>query len=92
MHRATARTMLGSMVSLRCLIVDDSLPFLRSARALLERGGVTVVGVATTGDEALRRAVELEPDSCSSMSTSVTRAASSLHSAWCGRLPYHHPG
>ncbi len=54
--------MLGSVVSLRCLIVDDSLPFLRSARALLERGGVTVVGVATTGDEALRQVVELDPD------------------------------
>ena len=50
------------MVPLRCLIVDDSHHFLKSARALLERGGVTVVGTATTVEEALRRADELNPD------------------------------
>ncbi len=47
---------------LRCLIVDDSPYFLRSARALLEREGIAVVGVASTGAEALRRAEELKPD------------------------------
>ena len=50
------------MAPLRCLIVDDSAPFLRSAGALLERGGLTVVGNASTAEEALRRAVELDPD------------------------------
>jgi len=47
---------------LRCLIVDDSPRFLAAARGLLEREGVAVVGVASTGDEALRRVDELRPD------------------------------
>jgi DNA-binding NarL/FixJ family response regulator len=47
---------------LRCLIVDDSPTVLRAAGELLERQGVAVVGVAATGDEALRLAKELEPD------------------------------
>ncbi len=47
---------------LRCLIVDDSPRFLDAARGLLERQGVTVVGVAANGAEALRRAQELRPD------------------------------
>ena len=47
---------------LRCLIVDDSPRFLDAARGLLERQGVAVVGVASTGAEALRRAGELRPD------------------------------
>jgi CheY-like chemotaxis protein len=47
---------------LRCLIVDDSPRFLDAARGLLEGQGVTVVGVASTGAEALRRVVELRPD------------------------------
>ena len=46
----------------RCLIVDDSRRFLDAARLLLEREGVAVVGVATTSDEALRLADELQPD------------------------------
>ena len=49
-------------LALRCLIVDDSAGFLVVARSLLEREGITVVGVASTGAEALHRAVELEPD------------------------------
>lgn len=47
---------------LRCLIVDDSASFLEVARVLLEREELTVAGVASTGDEALRRAEELRPD------------------------------
>jgi DNA-binding NarL/FixJ family response regulator len=47
---------------LRCLIVDDSPRFLDAARGLLEREGVTVVGVASTAAEALQRAEELRPD------------------------------
>jgi two-component system, NarL family, nitrate/nitrite response regulator NarL len=46
----------------RCLIVDDSLGFLAAARRLLERGGITVAGVAANGAEALLRAKELRPD------------------------------
>jgi DNA-binding NarL/FixJ family response regulator len=49
-------------MTLRCVIVDDSAPFLRAARALLEREGVTVVGVAYTGAEARRQVEELRPD------------------------------
>jgi CheY-like chemotaxis protein len=46
----------------RCLIVDDSPRFLEAARGLLERQGVTVVGVASNSADALQRAGELRPD------------------------------
>jgi DNA-binding NarL/FixJ family response regulator len=49
-------------VALRCLIVDDSPHFLEAARTLLERQGVEVVGLVSTGDEAERHAEELAPD------------------------------
>ena len=44
------------------LIVDDNRQFLEAARALLEREGMRVVGVAATSAQALRRAAELRPD------------------------------
>jgi DNA-binding NarL/FixJ family response regulator len=44
------------------LIVDDNAGFLKAASDLLEREGIHVVGVASTGDEAMRRAAELQPD------------------------------
>jgi DNA-binding NarL/FixJ family response regulator len=47
---------------LRCLIVDDSPQFLAAARGLLEREGISVVGVASTTAEALERVEELRPD------------------------------
>jgi DNA-binding NarL/FixJ family response regulator len=43
-------------MNVRCLIVDDSRRFLDAARGLLERQGLSVVGEASTGDEALRLA------------------------------------
>ncbi|MEI5523350.1 response regulator [Streptomyces brasiliscabiei] len=49
-------------MSMRCLIVDDSARFLEAARTLLERDGIDVVAVASTGAEALARAAELAPD------------------------------
>jgi two-component system nitrate/nitrite response regulator NarL len=49
-------------VALRCLIVDDSEEFLASARRLLSAQGVAVVGVASSGVEAVRLAEELLPD------------------------------
>jgi DNA-binding NarL/FixJ family response regulator len=49
-------------VNLRCLIVDDSSRFLAAARGLLERQGMAVVGVASTGAQALRLAEHLRPD------------------------------
>ncbi|MEK6440594.1 response regulator [Pseudonocardia sp. T1-2H] len=50
------------MAALRCLIIDDNSGFLQAARALLEREGLRIVGVASTGAEALRCAAELHPD------------------------------
>jgi CheY-like chemotaxis protein len=47
---------------LRCLVVDDNPSFLEAARALLERQGMSVVGVASNGAEALQQARGLEPD------------------------------
>jgi DNA-binding NarL/FixJ family response regulator len=49
-------------VSLRCLIVDDSSRFGDEARSLLEHEGVSVVGVAASGDEAVRLGNALAPD------------------------------
>ena len=49
-------------MSIRCLLVDDSDAFLEAASVLLEREGITVVGVASTSAEALRRARALRPD------------------------------
>jgi CheY-like chemotaxis protein len=46
----------------RCLIVDDNSGFLEVARALLEREGFQVVGVASTGAEAVQSAAQLHPD------------------------------
>lgn len=51
-----------SRMALRCLIVDDSIGFLEAARALLEQEGLTIVGTASNGEDALRRAKELRPD------------------------------
>jgi len=42
--------------------VDDSSSFLEAAQALLEREGLSVAGVASSGAEALSRAAELRPD------------------------------
>jgi DNA-binding NarL/FixJ family response regulator len=47
---------------LRCVIVDDSPSFVDAATSLLERQGVTVVGVASTSVEALQLVGELQPD------------------------------
>jgi DNA-binding NarL/FixJ family response regulator len=46
----------------QCLIVDDNPRFAASARRLLESQGITVMGVASTSEEALRRVGELRPD------------------------------
>jgi DNA-binding NarL/FixJ family response regulator len=46
----------------RCLLVDDSQAFQQAARVLLEREGLTVVGVASTIAGALRQARALRPD------------------------------
>lgn len=60
--RAPRRRWHTGRMPLQCLIVDDYQPFLKVARAKLERQGMVVVGVATSGSEALRQARELSPD------------------------------
>jgi CheY-like chemotaxis protein len=47
---------------LRCLLVDDNDVFLETASLLLEREGLTVVGMASSIAEALRQARALRPD------------------------------
>jgi two-component system, NarL family, nitrate/nitrite response regulator NarL len=49
-------------MTLRCLIVDDNAAFLSAARELLTRQGMRVVGLASTGSDAVRQADELRPD------------------------------
>jgi len=46
----------------RCLIVDDSAVFVDAACHLLEHEGITVVGVASTSQEAILRFEDLAPD------------------------------
>ena len=52
----------AGVMTLRCLIVDDSPRFLAAARGLLERQGIMVVGVASTSAQALHQATQLRPD------------------------------
>jgi DNA-binding NarL/FixJ family response regulator len=47
---------------LRCLLVDDNAAFLEAASVLLEREGMTVVGVASNSAAALQQAHVLRPD------------------------------
>jgi len=47
---------------IRCLLVDDNEAFLEAASVLLEREGLTIVGVASSIAEALRQARALRPD------------------------------
>lgn len=49
-------------VALSCLIVDDNPEFLATARVLLQREGIDVVGVASTVAGALVLSAELRPD------------------------------
>jgi DNA-binding NarL/FixJ family response regulator len=63
---------------LQSLLVDDNDAFLEAAGVLLEREGMTVVGVASDTAGALRQARALRPTSSSSISGWGTRAASTL--------------
>jgi two-component system, NarL family, nitrate/nitrite response regulator NarL len=49
-------------VPMCCLLVDDNRTFLETARDLLDREGVTVVGIASSSAEALTQAGALRPD------------------------------
>ena len=44
------------------LIVDDNKSFLEAASILLEREGLSIAGVASTGADALRQVAALHPD------------------------------
>jgi DNA-binding NarL/FixJ family response regulator len=61
MRSSLSAAILAAM-ALRSLIVDDNALFLASARDLLEREGMPVIGVASTSAEALRLVRELRPD------------------------------
>jgi DNA-binding NarL/FixJ family response regulator len=60
--RAVSPGAILQSVSLRCLIVDDNAAFLAASRMVLQGQGVSVVGVARSVAEGLRRAEELTPD------------------------------
>jgi CheY-like chemotaxis protein len=60
--RSAGRTAIVTGVSLTCVIVDDSEEFLTVAQALLEREGITVLGVASTATGALERVRDLQPE------------------------------
>jgi two-component system, NarL family, nitrate/nitrite response regulator NarL len=49
-------------MALTCVIVDDNALFLESATDLLGREGLDVVGIASTGAEAVPLVEELQPD------------------------------
>jgi DNA-binding NarL/FixJ family response regulator len=49
-------------MALGALIVDDNAQFLEAARALLERQGMRIVAVASSGEDARRRLDETQPD------------------------------
>jgi CheY-like chemotaxis protein len=51
-----------SCVATRCLIVDDNESFLEVVRVLLEREGLGVAAVASTGSDGLRLFETLRPD------------------------------
>lgn len=46
----------------RLVLVDDNVHFLAAAQDLLEREGLDVVAVTSTGDDAARLVGELRPD------------------------------
>jgi DNA-binding NarL/FixJ family response regulator len=49
-------------MDMRCLIVDDNDRFLETARGVLERDGIVVVGVASDSARACELVDELRPD------------------------------
>jgi DNA-binding NarL/FixJ family response regulator len=52
----------SEVLSLRCLIVDDSTAFRNAASSMLERAGISVVGMACNTVEALSCYRDLRPD------------------------------
>jgi CheY-like chemotaxis protein len=56
------RLMASGETELRCVIVDDNPVFIEVATRLLERGGISIIGVASNSAEAVQRVEELRPD------------------------------
>lgn len=56
------RVMAPGEKELRCIIVDDNPAFINVAARLLQRGDISVIGIASTIAEALQRVQELAPD------------------------------
>jgi CheY-like chemotaxis protein len=54
--------MASGVEELRCVIVDDNPAFIDVATRLLERGGISIIGAASTIAEAVQRVEELRPD------------------------------
>jgi CheY-like chemotaxis protein len=50
----------GAFIPLHALIVDDNAAFCSTARHLLERDGIVIVGTVSTGAEAVRASKALE--------------------------------
>jgi DNA-binding NarL/FixJ family response regulator len=80
----------------RCLIVDDSADFVGAVRSLLEHHGITIVGVASTGAEALQHYQDLRPDvtlvdidlgaeaSCTGLLSKSTLTVDNIRDLVCG--------
>ena len=78
---------------MRCLIIDDSPKFLEAVRRLLQREGITVVGLGASSDDAIRLAKALRPDVTlvdiglgDEDGIAVTRKLAQLASAPAGKL------
>jgi CheY-like chemotaxis protein len=56
------RVMASEEMQLRCVIVDDNPVFIEVATRLLERSGISIIGVASNSAEAVQRIEELRPD------------------------------
>jgi CheY-like chemotaxis protein len=54
--------MVSGEKELRCVIVDDDPRYIAVATRLLERGGFSIIGTASTIAEAVQRVEELRPD------------------------------
>ena len=92
-HRATLRAAARRTRLLRCLMIDDNPQFLDAARRLLEQGGITVVGIGASGEEAVRLAGELRPDVTlvdielgGENGVAITRHLAQLETAPAGKL------
>lgn len=70
---------------LRCLLLDDNDAFLKAARVVLQREGVTVVGVASSTAQALREVRALRPAVVLVDVGWGTSAALTLLGFWAGR-------